>query len=1064
MTSLATPAPEPGQIVRVRSRQYLVEATTPPPAPGEQTLVRLSCLDDDAQGVPLEVLWESEIDALPVGRPTWQRAAERGFDAPQMFASYLHALRWNTVTSTNPKLFQAPYRAGIEVMAYQLEPLRKALLLPRVNLFIADDVGLGKTIEAGLILRELIMRQKVRRVVVACPPSVVTQWRDELESRFGLSFVVLDREYVSAKRRERGFSVNPWTTHSRFIISHALLRDESYTASLRDWLGDFSHGALLILDEAHNAAPASGSRYAIDSRFTRVIRDLAPRFEHRLFLSATPHNGHSNSFAALLELLDPQRFTRGVPVKNVSQLEPVMVRRLKEDLREIAGGFPKRVPVQHDIVGLPDDAPELLLPRLLNELKQIRQTRLAGERKSTQSAAALVIINLQKRLLSSIEAFALTLGVHRRSVVKWMETAHDESATAELDLSLLAEAPGNDDDRAELTEEDLDAEEAAQMDAATAATTRGERALLRRELELVDEMLRIAQAARGLPDARVRKVIDWVREHMISDGEWNDRRVLIFTEYVDTKRYLEQQLVGAFADTDGGDARIDSFTGGMGEDRRRAIREAFNRDPRQHPLRILIATDAAREGVNLQNWCADVFHLDVPWNPSRMEQRIGRIDRKLQREKEVRSHYFVLRQRTEDRVIEVLVKKLGVIRAQLGSLSTVVERRLEKMLSGGIAVDDADRLRQGIEEADVDPETRAVGEEELEAARVAKQDLARQLDMLRDLLETSRRHLDLTVPTFHNAINSSLRLLGAEQLTHDASDEAARWRFPTLDRTDASWADTLDALRAPRRPEQKPWEWRRQAPIRPIVFEDPGTLDGEVVHLHLEHRVVQRLLTRFLAQGFVRDDLSRACVGQTRDAIPRVVLLGRLSLYGAGASRLHDEIVAIAARWSDVDARSAPLKPYAEEAEGRTLELLHEILAEPTSHTPNDQALARLLLGIERDVAELEPHLHMRAAAVAERAVQKLAARGDKERREMREVIAAQRDRISARVASARQLVLDLDEERRQLEADRRHWHRRLASLEQELESEPARIRAIYDVQAQRVDPVGIVYLWPVSG
>jgi hypothetical protein len=875
---------------------------------------------------------------------------------------------------------------------------------------------------------------------------------------------VLDRAYVSAKRRERGFSVNPWTTHSRFIISHALLRDESYTASLRDWLGDFSHGALLILDEAHNAAPASGSRYAIDSRFTRVIRDLAPRFEHRLFLSATPHNGHSNSFAALLELLDPQRFTRGVPVKNVSQLEPVMVRRLKEDLREIAGGFPKRVPVQHDIVGLPDDAPELVLPRLLHELKQIRQTRLAGERKSTQNTAALVIINLQKRLLSSIEAFALTLGVHRRSVVKWMETAPDESATAELDLSLLAEAPGNDDDRAELTEEDLDAEEAAQVDAATAATTRGEMSLLRRELELVDEMLRIAQAARGLPDARVRVLIDWIREHMMTDGEWNDRRVLIFTEYVDTKRYLEQQLVGAFADTDRGEARIDSFTGGMGEDRRRAIREAFNRNPRQHPLRILIATDAAREGVNLQNWCADVFHLDVPWNPSRMEQRIGRIDRKLQREKEVRSHYFVLHQRSEDRVIEVLVKKLGVIRAQLGSLSIVVERRLEKMLSGGIAVDDADRLRQGIEEADVDPEARAAGEEELEAARVAKQDLARQLDVLRDLLETSRRHLDLTVPTFRNAINASLRLLGGEQLAHDASDATARWRFPPLDRTDASWVDTLDALRAPRRPEQKPWEWRREAPIRPIVFEDPGTLDGEVVHLHLEHRVVQRLLTRFLAQGFVRDDLSRACVGQTRDSIPRVVLLGRLSLYGAGASRLHDEIVAIAARWSDIDSRSAPLKPYAEEAEGRTLELLHETLAEPTSHSPNDQALARLLRGIERDVAELEPHLHVRAAAVAERAVQKLAARGDKESREMREVIVAQRDRIRARVASARQLLLDLDEERRQLEADRRHWHRRLESLDQELESEPARIRAIYDVQAQRVDPVGIVYLWPVSG
>lgn len=145
------------------------------------------------------------------------RVADRGFDQPDIFSAYLHTLRWSCVTATDPRLLQAPYRAGIEVMAYQLEPLRKALLLPRVNLFIADDVGLGKTIEAGLILRELILRQKVRRVVVAAPPWVVIQWRDELEQRFGLTFVVFDRDYVVKRRRERGFGVNPFTTHSRLL-------------------------------------------------------------------------------------------------------------------------------------------------------------------------------------------------------------------------------------------------------------------------------------------------------------------------------------------------------------------------------------------------------------------------------------------------------------------------------------------------------------------------------------------------------------------------------------------------------------------------------------------------------------------------------------------------------------------------------------------------------------------------------------------------------------------------------------------------------------------------------
>ncbi len=243
--------------------------------------------------------------------------------------------RSNLVTSTNPKLFQSPHRAGIQVMTYQLEPLRKALRLPRVNLFIADDVGLGKTIEAGLILREMIMRQKVKRIVIACPASVITQWQTEMEVRFGLTFVILDRDYVIQCRRERGYGINPWKTHSRFIVSHSLLRDEQYGEPLRDWLQENKSGSMLVLDEAHPAAPATSARYAVDSQFTRAMRDLTSLFEHRLFLSATPHNGHSNSFSALLEVLDPQRFFRGEKVTNPKLLDEVMVRRLKDELREL---------------------------------------------------------------------------------------------------------------------------------------------------------------------------------------------------------------------------------------------------------------------------------------------------------------------------------------------------------------------------------------------------------------------------------------------------------------------------------------------------------------------------------------------------------------------------------------------------------------------------------------------------------------------------------------------------------------------------------------------------------
>ena len=435
MTSLL---PEPGLIARVRQRQYLIESVTPPPEVGQATLAALSCLDDDAQGEPLSVLWEHELDARVLEDDAWQAVAEKGFDDPPLFAAYLRTLSWNCVTATDPNLFQAPFRAGIRLDLYQLEPLRKALRLPRVNLFIADDVGLGKTIEAGLIARELLLRRRIDRIVVACPPSMLEQWRDEMETRFGLVFTILDRTYVTRMRRERGFAVNPWTTHSRFLISHRLLIDEAYASGLRDWLGGFSPQTLFILDEAHNAAPSSGARYAIDSQITRAVRDIAPRFEHRLFLSATPHNGHSNSFSALLEILDPQRFCRGVKVLK-GQLDDVMVRRLKSDIRALEGGFPQRIVEQVDIKDLPTDAPELVLAEKLDEYCVVREKRLANEPRKRQTAGALVIGGPQRRLLSSIEAFARTLAVHRRSVVRMLDEAKEAEEVSESVLADLGE-------------------------------------------------------------------------------------------------------------------------------------------------------------------------------------------------------------------------------------------------------------------------------------------------------------------------------------------------------------------------------------------------------------------------------------------------------------------------------------------------------------------------------------------------------------------------------------------------------------------------------------------------
>ena len=371
-------APQSGQIVRVRQRQYLVEEVVPPRAGDDSTLVRLSCLDDDAQGQPLEVLWEQEVDAEILTGEAWEHIASRGFDQPKLFSAYLHTLRWNCVTATDPRLFQSPFRAGIRLDAYQLEPLRKALRLPRVNLFIADDVGLGKTIEAGLIARELLLRKKVRDIVVACPPSMLLQWQDELENRFGLAFEILDRDYVDPRpprarlRRQPVEHALPLPRLAPPADRRGLRRRRCATGS-----GDFRRGTLA--HPRRGPPRGAGQRREVRHRLANSPARSATspaRFEHRLFLSATPHNGHSNSFSALLEILDPQRFCRGVTGRPRSCCDDVMVRRLKDDLREVAGGFPKRKVVQIDIDGLPPTRRSSGSPRCSTSTGELREQRL----------------------------------------------------------------------------------------------------------------------------------------------------------------------------------------------------------------------------------------------------------------------------------------------------------------------------------------------------------------------------------------------------------------------------------------------------------------------------------------------------------------------------------------------------------------------------------------------------------------------------------------------------------------------------------------------------------------
>jgi ERCC4-related helicase len=1066
-----------GDFVEARGRPWLVEAVDDS-EPG-LTTVRLSCIADDAQGEQVELVWDAEIGATVLAEDTWSRVGRGAPDSPEVLAAYLRAVRWRSATVADRDLLQAPFRAGIRLDAYQLLPLRKALRLPRVNLLIADDVGLGKTVEAGLVARELLLRRRIDFIVITAPPAMTTQWKDELESKFGLTFDIIDRERVSELRRLQGFSVNAWSTGSRFIISHSLLTEENYVAGLRDVLGEFRTRALFIVDEAHHAAPSGGGRYAISSQLTRAVRELSERFEHRLFLTATPHNGHSNSFSALLEMLDPQRFTRGVEVRP-RDLEPVMVRRLKSDLRRLGEAFPERKVETISIADLPDNAPELDLWRRLAAYGELRKTRISKLPAHKGSLAKLAFVGLQQRLLSSIPAFVRTLKAHRKALQKLIdgqqEQAIDGAAQTFVDGSTTdkTEDLGLEDEQAEAAieaDEDVAAEVASVVGAAEAST-----ADLRAELAAVDDMLALAEPAAFKSDARVRWLVQWIKANLLSGKNWNNRRLIIFTEWEDSRRWLEKRLREALADTDQADERIAVFTGATGQDRREEVKAAFNADPAKEPLRILICTDAAREGINLQTYCADLIHFDLPWNPSRLEQRNGRIDRKLQPAKQVFCRYFRYAQREADIVLDALVRKTEVIQAQLGSAGQVIEKRIkDRMQAAGIDRSEAKALAKAIEE-ETDAERLERARAEMDDEERARYDrLLKEERDLQRIKEESRVRVGVNPDDLQRVVAAALERAGLSLETTRAETvgTAATFKFDPdhlAFAREPAWQDTFDDLRVrPRKRGERITEWRKNVPIRAIAFEPPRLPDGrdapEIVQVHLEHRLVRRLLSRFLSQGF-QAGLSRISVIEGSGAQPRLVLMGRLAVYGAGAARLHEEIIPVTAIWTEAERHIKPLKALGESGEERTLNQLEEALHD--AHAAPAMAVARIQPLVERDIADLVPTLEKIANERLAKVKIDLASRGVAEAKSLAELLEEQRKRIAKadNEFDPNQLLLPGvgDDERREREADRRHWRGRLVRLEKEIREEPARIRAFYDVTAHRLEPVGLVYLWPATG
>ena len=874
------PAPEIGQLVEVRKRQFVVadvyRSSLPPnphdpDPPPPQHLVTLTSIEDDALGEEVKVFWEVEPGARILERAGLPKV--EGFDDPQKLRAFLHAVRWGAITDADFDALQSPFRAGITIEDYQLDPVVRAIRMPRANLLIADDVGLGKTIEAGLVIHELLLRHRASSVLIVCPASLQIKWRDEMAEKFGLEFRIVDTALLKELRRSRGIHTNPWTHFPRLIVSIDWMKRDTPMRMMRDALppipGYPRRFDILVVDEAHNVAPTGSANYAVDSQRTQAIRQLAPHFEHKLFLTATPHNGYQEAFTSLLELLDDQRFARGIPPER-EQLATVMVRRLKDDIVDWNGDpkFAKRkiLPIEVDY-----NADELRAHALLAEYAALRGK--AAEEEGSRYATHFVLKLLKKRLFSSPAAFGLTLERHVTTLQSGLETSNSKPTVGILRRAIdqVDEEYADDDER-----------ESAEGEAVGTAGSLFDE-LSGREREILDELAAWATNAAASPDSKAKALIDWLDQHIRPDDDWSDQRVIIFTEYRATQNWLLDILASAGLT---GDDRVMTLYGGMDTEDRERIKAAFQAHPDQSPVRILLATDAASEGIDLQNHCHLMVHAEIPWNPNRLEQRNGRIDRHGQRAKEVLIHHFVgsgweekagyAGRATGDLLgdLEFLYRaaiKVDRIREDLGRVGPVIAEQVEDAM-----------LRPGVS----DLETTAAEEQ----AAVAKQqlkierDIRERIDRLHDRLLESRRYLQIEPENVEQVVRTALDITGQPALTETTLPHGDDPVFE-MPHFVGTWARCTEGLAHPHSGQR-----------RPITFDHqviPGRDD--VVLVHLEHRLAQMCLRTLRAEIWAHDGrLARVTAEVVPDTLmdtPGVVAHARLVVIGESRHRLHEEIV-----------------------------------------------------------------------------------------------------------------------------------------------------------------------------
>jgi superfamily II DNA or RNA helicase len=586
--------------------------------------VRLVGSTTQSRGHIDDILPRDEVNVLQAGKLAPDFMAE----ARHVFLS-LEARRYR-YASLYDSLF-AVNASKVDPLPHQMEAVYGYVLkLPRIRFLIADDPGAGKTIMAGLIIKELKLRHLINRVLIVVPGHLKDQWRRELKERFEESFLIMERGLLDSQPGE-----NLWSRESLLITSIDFAKRDDVMPAIAS-----SQWDLVIVDEAHKmAAYQYGDKLNKTSRY-RLGETLSKISTHLLFLTATPHKGDPENFRLFLDLLEPGFFANSEMLREsiTARDNPLFIRRVKEDLKDFEGKplfLPRHVRTLPFNLGV-DSPKEKNLYNQLSEYVNGQYNKALTKDKKNNVAFALVI--LQRRLASSTYALLKSLERRKARLSELLEGAEERKrAGNNVDFETI-------DD---LSEEERWQEEEI-WETLSVAENREE---LRREIETLETL---AEGARGIIENEKEIKVTALRKALDDfKGRFPGEKILIFTESRDTLEHLQEKSTGW-------GYTVTVIHGGLRLEERIEAESEF-----KNHTQILIATEAAGEGINLQ-FCHLMINYDLPWNPNRLEQRMGRIHRYGQT-REVFVYNLVAEDTREGMVLKALFEKIEEIKSALGS-------------------------------------------------------------------------------------------------------------------------------------------------------------------------------------------------------------------------------------------------------------------------------------------------------------------------------------------------------------------------------------------------------------